>query len=246
MMGFGAEHLIREDLAAAYRLVHLHGWGESIYNHIAARVPDRPGYMLMKRNDLAYPEVTANNLVEVAIDADLDEASGVNRPGYVLHAGVMQARSDIGASLHLHTPEVIALSTRPDGLRMLSQYAVRFWGRIGYHEYEGITDGLAERPRIVANLGAGIALMMRHHGALLVGRSVAQAFIAAKDLVEACRVQLLAESGGKPCLEISPAVCDATAAQFRRHDEGRGNADWPSYRRDLDQRCPDYRGEDGS
>ena len=236
-----AEWDARVELAAAHHLVLREGWGESIYNHIAARVPGEPQAMLMKRNDLTYAEVTASNLVKVDLRGDLDESAGVNRPGYVLHAGLLQARPDVQASLHLHTPEIIAVSTRPGGLRMLSQYAVRFHGRIGYHDYEGITDGLAERPRIVASLGDGAALVMRHHGAVTVGASVAQAFILAKDLVQACRIQLLAEAGGQPLLEIPPAVCDATAQQFRRHDAGRGQADWPAYLRELAQHAPWYR-----
>lgn len=236
-----SEWQVRQDLAAAYQLVHLHGWGETIYNHIAARVPDEPSRMLMKRADITHAEVTASNLVCVDMRKDLDEAAGVNRPGYVLHGGVMQHRSDVQASLHLHTPEIIAISTRPSGLRMLSQYAVRFYGRIGYHDYEGITDGMAERPRITAGLGENIALIMRHHGALTVGRSVAQAFIAAKDLVEACRIQLLAEAGGMQSVEIDPAICASTVQQFRRHDEGRGTADWPAYLRELAQSSPHYR-----
>lgn len=236
-----AERAVRVDLAAAYHLVHLHGWGESVYNHIAARIDGEPGSLLMKRTDLAYHEVTASNLVKVPVEGDLDERAGVNRPGYVLHAGILQARPDVAASLHLHTPHIVALSTRPAGLRMLSQYAVRFHGRIGYHAYEGLTDGLAERPRIAAALGDGIALVMRHHGALTVGRSVAAAFIHAKDLVEACRIQLLAEASGAECLEVPPEVCASTVAQFRHHDQGRGSADWPSYLRDLDARGVAFR-----
>ncbi len=236
-----AEWQVRVDLAAAYHLVHLHGWGETIYNHITARVPDAPTRLLMKRNDLAYHEVTASNLVDVDMRDDLDESAGVNRPGYVLHGGVMQHRPDVNAGLHLHTAEIIAVSARPGGLRMLSQYAVRFYGRIGYHDYEGITDGLDERPRLVANLADHIALMLRHHGALTVARSIPQAFIAAKDLVQACRIQLLAESGGGAVEEIAPAVCASTVAQFRRHDEGRGTADWPAYLRELNARAPWYR-----
>lgn len=231
----------RVELAAAYRLVHLHGWGETIYNHISRRVPDEPGRMLIKRTDLAYLEVTASNLVKVDIAADLNEAAGVNRPGFVLHGGVLAARPDVQAALHMHTAEVLAVSARRGGLRMVSQYALRFYGRIGYHDYEGITDGLAERPRIVHNLGQNIALMMRHHGLLTVGATVAQAFIAAKDLFEACRIQLLAEAGGADLLEVPPAICESTVSQFRRHDMGRGTADWPAYLRELDRLGTLYR-----
>ncbi len=115
------------------------------------------------------------------------------------------------------------------------------YGAATNKNYEWNTYGMAERPRVASRLGENIALIMRHHGALTVGRSVAQAFITAKDLVEACRIQLLAESGGMQALEIDPAICASTVQQFRRHDEGRGTADWPAYLRELAQSAPHYR-----
>jgi ribulose-5-phosphate 4-epimerase/fuculose-1-phosphate aldolase len=235
------EWTTRVDLAAAYHLVQLHGWGESIYNHIAARVPDRPDMLLMKRNDITYAEVSASNLVRVDMRLDLDESTGVNRLGYVLHGGVLQARADVAASLHLHTAEIIALSCQPEGLLMLSQYAVKFFDRVGYHDYEGLTDGMDERSRILQHLGDGIAVILRHHGACTVGQSVGQAFIAAKELVEACRIQLAAQASGIQLKEIPPSICARTAQQLKEHDAGRGAADWPAYLRELDKRSPGYR-----
>lgn len=236
-----SEWQARVELAAVYRLVELHGWGESIYNHISSRVPASPDHFLIKRHDLLYSEVTASNLVKVPVDGDLDENAGVNRPGFVLHGGVLQSRPDVNCALHVHTAEGIAISALAEPLLMLSQYAVRFYNRVGYHAYEGITDGLDERSRIARNLGQNSALFMRNHGVLVVAPSVRSAFVRVKDLLEACRIQLLLQSAGRELIEIEPAVCERTVRQFASHDDGRGGADWPAYIRRLDQHDASYR-----
>ena len=231
----------RVELAAAYRLVHRHGWGESIYNHISLRVPDQPDHFLVKPHGLTFAEVTASTLIKVSMFGNLDESAGVNRPGYVLHAGILGARTEVNAVVHVHTESVVAVSAKRAGLRMLSQYAIRFYESIGYHDYEGITDGMAERPRILANLGPHRALIMRNHGAVTVGPTVRAAFIAIKDLIDACRIQLLIESGSGDIIEIPPDICTSAARQMRAHDDGRGGADWPAYLRQLDHFEPAYK-----
>ncbi|PVX85908.1 ribulose-5-phosphate 4-epimerase/fuculose-1-phosphate aldolase [Paraburkholderia unamae] len=231
----------RQELAAVYRLVEIHGWGESIYNHISLRVPNEPGSFLIKAHDRLYSEVTASNLVKVSIEGDLDEKSGVNRPGYVLHGGVLQCRPDVNCALHVHTAEGIAISACVEPLRMLSQYAVRFYGRVGYHPYEGITDGLDERARIEQHLGQNIALFMRNHGVLTVASSARAAFIRIKDLLEACRIELMLLASGRELVEVPAEVCERTVRQFAAHDDGRGGADWPAYLRMLDSMDPSWR-----
>ena len=126
--------------------------GDVIFNH-AMRTPSNPRHFFIKRHKSLYTEVTASNLVEVSMDADLDERSGVNRPGFTLHSGVLRARPDVKCSVHVHPDEGVALSGLKHGLRPLSQDAMRFYNRIGYHEYEGITDNFDERERITAALG---------------------------------------------------------------------------------------------
>jgi ribulose-5-phosphate 4-epimerase/fuculose-1-phosphate aldolase len=124
---------------------------------------------------------------------------------------------------------------------MLSQYAVRFYGRVGYHRYEGITDGMGERARIAQNLGENSVLFMRNHGVLAVASSARAAFIRMKDLLEACRIQLMLQATGRELVEIEPGVCERTVQQFTQHDEGRGGADWPAYLRTLDRLDPSYK-----
>src|SRR3954454_18302484 len=130
----------RVDLAATYRLVAHHGWDDVIYNHCSMRVPGEDRKFLMKRHELLWTEVTASNLVKVDMDEDLDERAGVNRPGFTLHGGVMLGRSNVNCAVHVHTRIGMAIAGLKSGLLIISQEAVRFYDRIGYHPYEGITE----------------------------------------------------------------------------------------------------------
>jgi len=229
-----AEWQARIDLAAAYRLIAHYGWGDVIYNHSSMRVPGEERKFLIKRHELLYTEVTASNLVKVSMDDDLDESAGVNRPGFTLHGGVLAGRPDVNCAVHVHTETGMAISGLKHGLRMVSQPAVRFYNRVGYHDYEGITEDFGERARINKALGQNRALIMRNHGLLTVGKSAREAFVLMKSLIEAADIQLKMEATGGALVEIPAAICEKTAHQYEHHDSGRGSADWPAYLRMLD------------
>jgi ribulose-5-phosphate 4-epimerase/fuculose-1-phosphate aldolase len=230
-----AEWQARVDLAATYRLIAHYGWDDVIYNHSSMRVPGEERNFLIKRHDLLYTEVTASNLVKVSMDDDLDETAGVNRPGCTLHGGVLSARPDVNSAVHVHSETGFAISGLKRGLRMVSQAAIRFYNRVGYHDYEGITEDFGERPRINKALGGNRALIMRNHGLLTVGKSMREAFVLMKSLIEAANVQLIMEATGGELVEIPAAICEKTAHQYEHHDSGRGSADWPAYLRMLDR-----------
>jgi ribulose-5-phosphate 4-epimerase/fuculose-1-phosphate aldolase len=236
-----AERQARVDLAAVYRLCAHYGWDDVIYNHCAMRVPGEDTKFLMKRHELLWTEVTASNLVKVDMREDLDESSGVNRPGFTLHGGVMTGRGDVNCSVHVHTETGMALAGLKRGLRMVSQQAMRFYQRIGYHAYEGITEDFSERERILKQLGKNRALILHNHGLLTVGTTAREAFILMKYLMSAAEIQLRLEATGGELIEIPAAVCEKVAAQYEKHDSGRGAADWPAYLRKLDQIDPGYR-----
>jgi ribulose-5-phosphate 4-epimerase/fuculose-1-phosphate aldolase len=236
-----ADWQTRVDLAAVYRLLAHHGWGDVIFNHAAMRCPSNPRHFLIKRHELLYTEVTASNLVEVSMDDDLDERFGVNRPGFTLHSGVLRGRPDVNCSVHVHPDEGIAISVLKDGLRPLSQNAMRFYNRVGYRNYEGLTDSFDERERIVAALGNNRVLVMRHHGVTTVGITAREAFSLMKEFVRAARVQLMIQATGEAVIEIPPAVCEHVAAQYELHDRGRASAEWPAYLRLLDDIDRNYR-----
>ena len=236
-----AERQARIDLAAVYRLIAHYGWDDVIYNHSSMRVPGEPRNFLMKKHDLLYTEVTASNLVKVSMDEDLDEKSGVNRPGFTLHGGVLSARDDVNCAVHVHTSTGMAIAGMKDGLRMLSQQAIRFYKRIGYHSYEGITEDFGERERINRDLGTNRAMIMHNHGLLTVGKTTREAFVLMHHLIEAAEIQLMMEATGKALIEIPPEVCEKTAVQYEHHDAGRGSHDWAAYLRMLDKVDPSYR-----
>ena len=231
----------RVDLAAVYRLTAHHGWADSIYNHSSMRVPGEDRNFLMKRHELLYTEVTASNLVKVSMDEDLDEKAGVNRPGYTLHGGVLNARPDVNCAVHIHTELGMAISGLKGGLRMCSQVALRFYQRVGYHRYEGITEDFAERERINRDLGQNRAMIMHNHGLLTVGKSARESFVLMKHLVDAAKIQLMMMATGDELIEVPKETCEKVASQFAHHDFGRGSADWPAYLRMLDNIDPSYR-----
>jgi ribulose-5-phosphate 4-epimerase/fuculose-1-phosphate aldolase len=236
-----AERQARVDLAAVYRLCALYGWDDVIYNHCAMRVPGEDTKFLMKRHELLWTEVTASNLVKVDMREDLDESAGVNRPGFTLHGGVLTGRPDVNCSVHVHTETGMALAGLKQGLRMVSQQAMRFYQRIGYHAYEGITEDFSERERILRQLGKNRALILHNHGLLTVGKTAREAFILMKYLMSAAEIQLQMEATGGELIEIPATICEKVAAQYESHDSGRGVADWPAYLRKLDQIDPGYR-----
>jgi ribulose-5-phosphate 4-epimerase/fuculose-1-phosphate aldolase len=230
----------RIDLAAVYRLCHHRGWGDLIYNHCSMRVPGEPTMFLMKQHEVMWDEVTASNLRKVDMTADLDERAGVNRPGFTLHGGILQGRPDVNCAVHVHTETGMALAGVKDGLRMVSQQALRFYNRIGYHAYEGLTEDFGERQRILKNLGQNRGLIMHNHGFVTVGKTAREAFILMKYLMSAADIQLRIDASGRGAIDIPPDVCEKTAAQFQTHDAGRGSADWPAYLRLMDKVDPSY------
>src|SRR6478672_893994 len=214
-----AEWEARVDLAAVYRLTAHYRWDDVIYNHSSMRVPGEPRKFLMKKHDLLYTEVTASNLVKVSMDEDLD----------------------VNCAMHVHTNIGMAIAGLKGGLRMVSQQAIRFYQRIGYHAYEGITEDFAERERLNRDLGNNRALIMHNHGLLTVGRTAREAFVLMHHLIEAADIQLRIDATGGEAVEIPPEVCAKTAAQYETHDAGRGSHDWAAYLRMLDKIDPSYR-----
>ena len=236
-----AEWQARIDLAATYRLIAHHGWGDVIYNHSSMRVPGEERKFLIKRHELLYEEITPANLVKVSMDDDLDETAGVNRPGFTLHGGVLSARPDVDCAVHVHTETGMAIAGLKSGLRMLCQPAVRFYNRVGYHDYEGLTEDFGERARINKALGGNRALIMHNHGLLTVGKTAREAFVLMKSLIEAADIQLKMEATGGELIEIPAEICEKVAQQYEHHDSGRGSADWPAYLRMLDAIDPNWR-----
>jgi len=238
-----AEQRMRVDLAACYRLVAMHGWDDLIYTHISAMVPGEPGHFLINPFGLAFDEVTASNLVKITMDGEIvgDSDYPVNVTGFALHGAVHAARPDAVCVMHLHNTAGIAVSIQPHGLLPISQHALRFHERIGYHDYEGLSFSPSEGERLVASLGAYPAMLLRNHGTLTVGRTVAEAFVLMATLIKACEIQLQALVGGAPPYLPSAAVQDKTAVQLEDGGAIEGELEWPALLRKLDRMDGSFR-----
>jgi ribulose-5-phosphate 4-epimerase/fuculose-1-phosphate aldolase len=229
-----AERAVRVDLAAAYQLCAVFGWDDLVYTHISARVPGPQHHFLVNGLGLAFDEITASNLIKIDLDGNIIGDSGdyaPNSAGFVIHGGIHAARNDAGCVMHLHTESQMAVSALEEGLLPLTQHAMRFWGRIGYHDYEGIALAHDERERLLADLGDNDVIILRNHGSLTVGRTVSQAFVEMFYLEKAARSQLLAQSTGRPLRTPPPETIELTARQW----EGQlaTGIEWPSLLRRL-------------
>ncbi len=239
-----AEWALRIDLAACYRLAAHYRMTDQIYTHISARVPGDAEHFLINAFGTLFEEITASSLVKVDLDgAVIDDPTGlgVNRAGFVIHGAVHRARSDVTCVVHTHTAAGLAVAAQEDGLLPISQHAMRFWRRIGYHDYEGIALDLDEQQRLVRDLGPHPAMILRNHGLLACGTSVRDAFELIYYLERACQAQVAAMSGGAR-LRIPPdAVIEKTARLFERPNRPPAERDWPALLRLLDRLDPSFR-----
>ncbi len=212
-----AEWQARVDLAACYRLVDHYGMTDLIYNHITLRIPGTD-HLLINLYGLLYREITASSLVKIDVEgriiASPDTDYGINQAGYVIHGAIHTARADVAAVIHTHTRAGMAVSAMRCGLLPLNQTAIRFFNRIGYHGYEGPAIDLAERERLVQDLGPHDAMIMKSHGLLTCGATLQQAFNTMYQLELSCRAQVDAMAA-RTELEIPPDdILEATAKLY--------------------------------
>jgi ribulose-5-phosphate 4-epimerase/fuculose-1-phosphate aldolase len=238
------ERELREDLAAAYRLVAMHGMTDLVFTHLSVRVPGDGHRFLVNPYGLLFEEITASSLVLVDAEGEPRQATSwpVNPAGFVIHSAVHMGRDDAQCVMHTHTLAGMAVAAQQGGLLPLNQMMMEFDGRVAYHDYEGVAadDNLAERDRIVRDLGDNPCMILRHHGLLTVGRTVAEAFYWMWYLEQACRIQLAAQSSGAPLAVAPPEVVARTRAQFSTGPT-KGWLPWQALRRKLDREQPDYR-----
>jgi ribulose-5-phosphate 4-epimerase/fuculose-1-phosphate aldolase len=243
----------RVDLALCYRMVAHYGLTDQIYTHISARVPGAEDRFLLNRLGPGFEEMTAGDLVEVGFEAPPEGVPGevpgdvtadrVNRAGHTIHSAIYMARPEVGCALHLHSRASMAVAALEEGLLPLNQISMQFYNRISYHDYEGIALDLDERERLIASLGGKNAMILRNHGLLTLGRTVAEAFMRAYYLEKACEIQMDALAMGQLLRLPPPEVCEHAAQQFdRSYESGACELAWAANRRIIDRVNPGYEG----
>jgi ribulose-5-phosphate 4-epimerase/fuculose-1-phosphate aldolase len=233
----------RVDLAAAYRLIAHFGMDDLIYNHISARVPGPQEHFLLNPFGLLYEEVTASNLVKVDLDGTIvsDTEHRINPAGFVIHSCIHRERPDLACVIHTHTTAGVGVSSQADGLLPLSQTSLLYKNLIGYHNFEGLALNLEEQARLLADLGQDKQLLLlKNHGLLACGRSIAEAFIMMFYLEQACRIQIAAQASGALTFP-SAEVQELTHAQaMRGFGAELGAMEFAALKRRLDRMGADH------
>ncbi len=240
-----AEWEQRVNLAAAYRLVAYYGWDDLVDTHISARVPGPEHHFLINPYGLMFDEITASSLVKVDLDGNQLTQSEykINPAGFTIHSAIHEVREDAGCVIHLHTPDGTAVATCTDGLLPLNQTAHFVTGDLAYHDYEGVALDHDERPRLQRDLGNKNHMLLRNHGTLTVGRTVASAFERMYHLERSCTMQVT-RMLGPTAYPIEKLVLESNAAVFddRESLEARSvKLVWPPLLRKLDRIDPGYK-----
>lgn len=235
------EAAVRIDLAAAYRLVALFGWDDLVFTHISARVPGPEHHFLINPYGWMFEEITASSLVKVDLQGNVvgESREMVNPAGFTIHSAIHDARKDAGCVMHLHTVAGTAVSSQEAGLLPLNQTAMLLNGRVAYHDFEGVALNHDERPRLVADLGDKTAMILRNHGTLATGRSVAEAFTTMYFLERSCEMQVAAQAGG-PLRIPHDDVQDVVEQQSQGLSVVADKLVWPGLLRRLDRQNPGY------
>jgi len=238
-----AEWQVRVDLAACYHLVALYGWTDLIFTHISARVPGPAHHFLINPYGLMFDEINASSLVKVDLNGNkvIDSPFPINPAGFVIHSAVHEARDDIQCVLHTHTRAGVAVSAQKCGVLPISQQSTFVLASLAYHEYEGVAFRDEEKPRLQADLGSRTFLMLRNHGLLTLGRTIADAFLSMYIFESACQIQISAQAGGE-LIEVEPTIVRGAAQAMKVQTDSVGAAFvWPSLLRKLERIDPSYK-----
>jgi ribulose-5-phosphate 4-epimerase/fuculose-1-phosphate aldolase len=239
-----AEWQQRVDLAACYRLVALFGWDDLIFTHISARVPGPEHHFLINPYGMMFSEITASSLIKVDLHGHkvLDGPDDINPAGFTIHSAVHAARDDANCVLHVHSVNGVAVSAQDEGLLPLSQHSMFVLSSLAYHDYEGLALNEDEKPRLVRDLGSKRFLMLRNHGLLTVGRSVAEAFVGMYFFEAACMIQVRALAGGQRLRHIGDSIVGGAQSQWDQLTRGAGgDLAWPALLRKLDRTDSSFR-----
>lgn len=251
-MMIATEQSLRHELAACYRLIAHFRMSDLIFTHISLRLPGPEHHFLINPYGLLFDEVTASSLVKIDLQGRPIEPTPhpVNPAGFVIHSAIHAAREDARCVLHTHTRAGCAVAALECGLLPLNQMSMEFYGKVAYHAYEGIALDMDEQRRLVADLGDKPVMILRNHGLLTTGRSVAEAFLRMYYLEKACDIQVAAQAGGD--LLLPPhEVCEHTQRQFNEParpvaegeltDPDAMDLAWQALLRLLQRVAPDYR-----
>tara|TARA_R110000796_G_scaffold241303_2_gene362764 strand:+ start:82296 stop:83069 length:774 start_codon:yes stop_codon:yes gene_type:complete len=232
----------RVDLAACYRLIAMYGWDDVVFTHVSAKIPSTE-HFLINPYGLMFEEMTASNLVKIDLHGNkLSETPyDINPAGFTIHSAVHEVRHDAACVLHTHTAAGVGVSAQKGGILPISQQSIFVLSNLSYHDYEGVALNDEEKVRLQADLGHTNSMVLRNHGLMTCGKSVAEAFLTMYTLQRCCEIQVSAQAGGGELIPIPQQILDGARESMRKVTKGAGaNLAWPALLRKLQRVNPGF------
>lgn len=238
---------LRVELAACYRIFDYMGWSELIYNHITVKVPGSDEHFLINPYGLHYKEVTASNLVKVDINGNIveDTEYSVNPAGMLIHSTIHAVRDDAHCIGHTHTDAGMTVACQQEGLRIDNFYSVLLYNRVAYHDFQGLTVDEREKKDLVNSLGDKNLLILRSHGLLTCGSTIAEMFLNMVSLQRSCEIQVSVDMTGKPVVPVDVSIAERSAELLELQMKGNagapmGQLEFDAMRRLVDREDDSY------
>lgn len=233
----------RRDLAAVFRGAAMFSGQAGVCSHFSLRVGDEPGRFLLNPWGMYFSEACASDLMLIDQHGhSQDPSHDAGFAAFNIHSRIHALHPEAHCVLHTHMPYATAITMLENGrLEPASQEALRFYGDIAYDDsYNGLAHDEAEGDRIARAMGDKHVLFLAHHGVIVVGPTVAQAFDHLYYLERAAELQVKAMSCNRPLRQVPPAVATSTAQQFSRGREHWARLHLDALRRSLDRDQPGY------
>lgn len=236
----------RVELAAGHRVLAYYGVNDMTYNHFGLRVPGEPDHMLIKRTDWMFGEVTASSLLKVDFDGNVltdTDVATIKGGALIIHAGLLKGRPDLNTTLHTHTVSGMGVAAHKFGLLPINQHALRFYGELKYHDFNGLEFDHDMTPRLLRDLDGGCFMMLRNHGVLVCGKSVAESVVSHHWLEMACQGQIAALAAGEGNYTVpSASACEYAHSQFMNAvGTTTGQKDWAACLRLVERLDPSFK-----
>lgn len=234
IQGISMTTQIKQQLAQAYQILGHLKMDDHTYTHLSARAHDQSSLYIYPFG-LRFEEVRADALMRVSFDGTILDGHEYqyNKTGYLIHGSVYEARPDVQAVFHLHTPAMVAVSALEEGLMPINQWALHFYGKVAYHAYDSLALVGQQGDQMVHDLGDKNVMLLRHHGALFCGKTLQEALFYAYHMEKACQTQCLTLGMGRPLVSISPEVCEKTVKDLLSFEKNLGERDWNAWVRFL-------------
>lgn len=231
-----SDPLIKKDLVSAYKIISSLGMDDHTYTHLSSRAESKEMFYICQFG-LRFGEVAEDTLIKVDFAGNIIEGNEYiyNRTGYIAHSSIYKARQDINHVFHLHTPATVAVSSLKDGLLPISQWALHFYNKVSYHDYNSLALEGEEGTDLALSLGNKKISLLRHHGFITCGKTIQEAMFYTYHLEQACKAQCLALSMNKELCEIPSDICNKSVDDLLSFEEDLGQRDWQAWLRLIEK-----------